>query len=171
MLVKAWSYLQCFLIWEVLYLLIIMDSTEMLQDRDHDDSTIIVTLCQHHNYHYFYALGNVIIIILRDKVLMAYWQLILFPMASSCTSALYLWIWLSVANRSLHYKYYQSFSPLHHSNIRYFPIVQKSRVAKLRQEGICIFLLLDLEFFHYKLVLPLCYYVIKAAYSSKIQKA
>jgi len=78
---NAYSYV-------VLYLLIIIDSTEMLQDRDHDASTIIVTLCQHHNYHYFYALGNVIIIILRDKVLMAYWQLILFPMASSCTSAL-----------------------------------------------------------------------------------
>ena len=170
MLAKTWSYLQCLFIWEVLYLLIIMDSTEMLQDRDHDASIIIVTLCQHHNYHYFYALGNVIIIILRDKVLMAYWQLILFPMASSCTSALDLWIWLSVANRNLHYKYYQSFSPLHHSNIRYFPIVQKSWVAKLRQEGIFIFLLLDLEFFHYKLVLPLCCYMIEAPYRSKIQK-
>jgi len=62
---NAYSYV-------VLYLLIIIDSTEMLQDRDHDASTIIVTLCQNHNYHYFYALGNVIIMILRNKVLMAY---------------------------------------------------------------------------------------------------
>ena len=119
----------------------------MLQDRDHDASTIIVTLCQHHNYHYFYALGNVIIIILRDKVLMAYWQLILFPVASYCTSALELWIWLSVADRNLHYKYYQPFSFLHHSNIKYFSIGQQSWVAQLRQAGICTFLMLDLEFF------------------------
>ena len=85
-------------------------------------------------------------------------------MASYCTSALELWIWLSVADRNLHYKYYQSFSPLHHSNIRYFSIVQKSWVAKLCREGICIFLLLDLVFFHYKLVLPLYCYMIEASY-------
>ena len=138
----------------------------MLQDRDHDANTIIVTLCQHHNCRYFYALGNVIIMIFRYKVLMAYWQLILFLVASSSTSALVLWIWLSMADRNLHYKYYQSFSPLHHLNIRYFSIVQKSWVAKLRREGICIYSFC-LEFFHYKLVLPLCCFMIEAPYHSK----
>ena len=53
----------------------------------HDASAIIFIF---RNYHYFYALGHVIIMIFRDKVLMDYWQLILFAVASSCTSALYL---------------------------------------------------------------------------------
>ena len=114
--------------------------------------------------------------ILRDKVLMAYWQLILFPVASSCTykyfSIVPKWFyfqWLPPALGSMwymHYKYYQSFSPLHHLNIRYFSIVQKSWVAKLRREGICIYSFC-LEFFHYKLVLPLCCFMIEAPYHSK----
>ena len=62
-------------------------------------------------------------------------------------SALDLWIWLSVTDRNLHYKYYQPFSLVHHSNIKYFSIGQQNWVAKLRQEGICTFLMLDLEFF------------------------
>ena len=57
----------------------------MPYDKVHDASAIIVTFSY---YHYFYALGNVIIVILSDKMLMAYWQLVLFPAASSCTFCL-----------------------------------------------------------------------------------
>jgi len=59
--------------------MIIMES-KMLYDSDHDISAITIIFS---NYPYFYAFGIVIIMSLRHKVLMAYWQLILFPVASS----------------------------------------------------------------------------------------